>query len=63
MQKQSYNDSSDNTIISLLSEKFIGKVFKFNVKVTSLNYNSSLVGLTVKGITCTPIYIQEVQYN
>ena len=37
MQEQSYNDSGDNTIISFLSKQ-IGKVFKFNVKVTFFNY-------------------------
>ena len=65
MQEESYNDSSDNAIISFLSQKLIGKVFKFNVKVTSFNYNSSSAGLTVTGITGTPIKIEEVQsiYN
>ena len=61
MQEESYNDSSDNAIIFFLSQKLIGKVFKFNVKVTSFNYNSSSAGLTVTGITGTPIKIEEVQ--
>lgn len=60
MQKQSYNDSCDNTIISFLSEKLIEKIYKFNVKVTSFNYNSSSVGLFVTRISGTPINIEEV---
>ena len=47
MQEESYNDLSDNVIISFLSQKLIGKVFKFNVKVTYFNYNSNSAGLTV----------------
>ena len=75
MQEESYNDSSDNAIIYFLSQKLIGKVFKFNIKVTSFNYNSSSAGLTVTsfnynsssagltvtGITDTPIKFEEVQ--
>lgn len=59
-QEQSYNDSSDNAIISYFSEKLIGQVFKFNVKVTSFNYNSSSAGLTVTEITGDPINKEEV---
>lgn len=45
-----------------LSEKRIGKIFKFNVKVTSCNYNSSSDELTVTWMTGTPINIEEVQF-
>ena len=42
-------------------KKLIRKFYKFNVKVTSFNYNSSTAGLTVTEISGTPINIEEVQ--
>lgn len=62
-QEQSFNDSSDNAIISFLSKKLIGKVFKFSVRVTSYNYNSSSARLTVTEIMGNPINIDEVQFQ
>lgn len=55
-----FNDSTDKGIISFLSEKLVGKIFKLNLKVTSFNFKSTSAGLTVLAITGDPINIKKV---